>query len=255
MIWIAFLAGSAAVIIASVFLWWRRNVFVVLIYDYQKGLSYRQGRLIGVVNAGRYHVVHTYSSIVPVDMRKTHIFMPAQEIFTRDRIFIKVTLDGFYQVADVLRAHHLSDYSSREFYTMIQVALRNTISSLTLDEVLDRRKELGANLEETMRATAHELGLELSSIVIKDILVPASVRKAYAGLLEAQKEAQKKLEQARGEQAVLRNLANSSAMYDKNPMLLQARLIQALGTGANSIVFNGDHSMRIDPQTPPTKSK
>lgn len=249
MIWIPFLAGSAAIIIASAVLWWQRNVFVVLVYDYQKGLLYRHGHLIGLVDAGRYRVVHTYSSIIPVDMRKTHIFIPAQEIFTRDRIFIKVTLDGFYQVADVIRAHHLSDYSSREFYTMVQVALRNTISSLTLDEVLDRRKELGANLEEAMRVPAQELGLELSSIVIKDILMPASVRKAYAGILEAQKEAQKKLEQARGEQAVLRNLANSSAIYDKNPMLLQARLIQALGSGANSIVFNTVDGLRSETRT------
>ena len=55
--------------------------------------------------------------------------------------------------------------------------------------------------------------------------------------------------QARGEQAVLRNLANSSAMYDRNPMLLQARLIQTLSTGANTIVFKAGEGLSVSPES------
>lgn len=103
--------------------------------------------------------------------------------------------------------------------------------------------------EKYVQSSTEELGLSVESITIKDIIVPASIRRAYAGILEAQKEARKKLEQARGEQAVLRNLANSSAMYDKNPALLQARLIQALSSGHNSIVFNAKSGLTIEPNS------
>jgi hypothetical protein len=71
-------------------------------------------------------------------------------------------------------------------------------------------------------------------------MLPANLKRAFAGVLEAQKEAQRQLEKARGEQAVLRNLANSSAMYASNPMLLQARLVQVLDGGNNNVVFKTD---------------
>ena len=74
-------------------------------------------------------------------------------------------------------------------------------------------------------------------------MLPTNIKKAFSGILEEQKEAQRQLEKARGEQAVLRKLANVSGLYDVNPMLPQARLIQALSAGNNSVVFNADHKI------------
>ena len=45
---------------------------------------------------------------------------------------------------------------------------------------------------------------------------------------------------ARGEQAVLRNLANAAKLFDGNPSLLQARLIQTLAQGGNTVVFGNE---------------
>lgn len=79
-------------------------------------------------------------------------------------------------------------------------------------------------------------------------MLPANLKKAFAGILEAKKEAQKQLEKARGEQAVLRNLANSSAMFDGNPMLLQARIIQSLSNGNNTVIFNAPDNDIVVPK-------
>jgi hypothetical protein len=85
----------------------------------------------------------------------------------------------------------------------------------------------------------------VSGLAVRDVMLPANLKKAYSGALEAQKEAQKNLEKARGEQAVLRSLANSSKLYEEHPSLLQARVIQALANGNNSIVFGADDKMSI----------
>jgi regulator of protease activity HflC (stomatin/prohibitin superfamily) len=241
----AFILGLLIVAFLAALLWAKKNIWITIIYDYEKGLLYRNGHFLGVVSEGRYVSIRSFSSVERVDMRKTTLFVPAQEVFTKDKIFVKITLGGQYRIVDPIKARHLSAHSDTELYSRVQMILRDEVASFDLDEFLEKRKEVAGRIEKIIQNTTEELGLEVESIVIKDVIVPASIRKAYAGILEAKKEAHKKLEQARGEQAVLRNLANSSAMYDKNPMLLQARLIQALSNGTNTIVFKASEGFSL----------
>ena len=77
-------------------------------------------------------------------------------------------------------------------------------------------------------------------------MLPANLKKAFSGIIEAKKEAQTQLEKARGDQAVLRNLANAAGLYDANPQLLQARIIQTLANGNNTIVFGANEKPVIN---------
>lgn len=244
---LAVLALLVATFLVALF-WARKNVWVTIIYDYEKGLHYRNGKFLGIVNEGRYFSIRPFSSIESVSMRKNSLFIPAQEVFTKDKIFIKITLGGEYRIVDPVKARHLSAHSDTELYSRLQIILRDEVALLDLDEFLEKRKDVAGRIEKIIQNITEELGLDVESIVIKDVIVPASIRKAYAGILEAKKEAHKKLEQARGEQAVLRNLANSSAMYEKKPMLLQARLIQALSSGTNTIVFKASEGLSVSPE-------
>jgi regulator of protease activity HflC (stomatin/prohibitin superfamily) len=244
-----FIFGLLILALLAAFFWARKNVWITIIYDYEKGLRYRNGQFLGVVNEGRYFSIRPFSSIERIDMRKTTLFVPAQEVFTKDKIFVKITLGGQYRIVDPIKARHLSAHSDTELYSRVQMILRDEMASFDLDEFLEKRKEVADRIEKIIQSTTEKLGLEVESIIIKDVIVPASIRKAYAGIIEAKKEAQKKLEQARGEQAVLRNLANSSAMYDKNPMLFQARLIQALSSGTNMIVFKAGEGLSLPHET------
>lgn len=245
---LALLAGLV-VLGLSAHWWWKRNVQITIVHDFEKALLYRRGTLSGVLDAGRYYTIRTYAKIVPVDMRKSPLFVPAQEVLTKDKIQIKLTVSGFHQVIDVVRARHLSGCSSDELRDTIQKILRLHTSELTLDEILEQRQGCDGKFAAAMAEKAPDLGFAVFDLGVKDIMIPAGMRKAYAGILETRKEALRKLEQARGEQAVLRNLANSSAMYDRNPMLLQARLIQALSTGANTIVFKAGEGLSVSPES------
>ena len=233
--------------------WAWKMTFITTLYDSEKGLNYRNGRLVGLVGEGRYVSIRSFSSIERVDLRKQSLYIPAQEVFTKDKIFLKVMLGGQYRIVDPVRARHVSAHAETEFYSWVKMTLRNEVALLTIDEFLDGRKEVSNRIEKIVQASTEELGLVVELLEIKDIIVPASIRRAYASVLEAKKEAQKKLEQARGEQAVLRNLANSSAMYDKNPMLLQARLIQTLANGSNSIVFKAEQGLGLSSDIKQTK--
>ncbi len=127
------------------------------------------------------------------------------------------------------------------------------VQSLDLEALLGDRREINAQLQSALSAKASAVGLDLREISIRDIMLPAALKKAFGGLLEAQKEAQVAVEKARGEQAVLRSLANSARLYAEHPTLVSARLLQALDTGAHTLVLNAGGD--VPPAVLPKKGK
>lgn len=212
----------------------------VIVFDYQKAMLYKKGALTKMLGTGKHYYFKNNAVIKVVDIRKSLINLAGQEILTKDNVSVKITLAGFYNVSDPLKAIQSSVDYTAELYSVAQLALRNLVASVTIDQLLEKKGEIDAQLLADIAEKASAFGLTVSMLAVKDIMLPTNLKKAFSGILEAQKEAQRQLEKARGEQAVLRNLANSSTMYDSNPMLLQARLIQSLSTGNNSIVFNAD---------------
>ena len=86
---------------------------------------------------------------------------------------------------------------------------------------------------------ASELGLNLISADVKDIMFPGEMKKVFAQVVKAQKEGQAALERARGETAALRNLANAARTLDDNPNLLQLRALQALSDSSGNTLVLG----------------
>ncbi len=232
------------VIIGIGFMLWRK-LSVVTVYEYQKGLFYKNGKLDRIVDAGTYRFLETINKIEVVDTRKRELLISGQEILTRDNIGVRVSVVGSVQIVDPTKAIHQSENYLGDIYKFGQLAMRDAVGAVTLDELLDNKTQFDAQIQQKVALAAAELGAVVSGLAVRDIMLPANLKKAYSGVLEAQKEAQKNLEKARGEQAVLRSLANSAKMYDEMPALLQARVIQALGTGNNSIVFGADDKVNI----------
>jgi regulator of protease activity HflC (stomatin/prohibitin superfamily) len=162
---------------------------------------------------------------------------------------VRVTLVGQFQIVDVQLAVREIASHQAELYTMTQLAVRDHVGNMTLEEILQRKPDLDAMLLKTVAERAKTLGLTILALAVRDVMLPANLKKAFSGALEAQKEAQRQLEVARGEQAVLRSLANSAKLYETNPTLMQARIIQALSTGNNSIVFGADEKITLKPKT------
>lgn len=236
-IFILFFAGG--------WFFWRRFFTTLVVYEFQTALLYKDGHFVEVLGPGKHRYPAWEKSVKILDVRRNLVTLPGQEVLTKDDVSIKISLAGFYQVSDPVKACHQSvDYVS-EFYNIAQIALRNIVSVVTIDELLERKSDIDARLLEGVSAAASDIGLTVSALSVRDIMLPSNLKKAFSGILEARKDAQKQLEKARGEQAVLRNLANSSGMYEGNPMLFQARLIQALSTGNNSIVLGVDENSAL----------
>jgi regulator of protease activity HflC (stomatin/prohibitin superfamily) len=211
----------------------------VIVYEYQKGLKYSQGRYDGTLDPGQYWIVSLFSSNVPVDVRPEFITIQGQDVLSADGVTLKVSLATEFQVVDPNAAINKNANFRTGLYLTLQMALREIVGKEKIDSLLENRAGISSKLMELTSAKASELGLKLISADLKDIMFPGEMKRAFSQVVKAQKEGQAALERARGETAALRNLSNAARIMDDNPNLLQLRALQALADSSGNTLVLG----------------
>jgi regulator of protease activity HflC (stomatin/prohibitin superfamily) len=211
----------------------------VTVYEFEVGLRYHDGRFTGVVQPGAYWVWTPSTSIRRVDTRTLFRSVQGQELVTSDGISVKISLALIQRVVDpALAVHGVEDYVAAT-YTIAQVALREVVAGLTVDELLARRSEVGAEVLGKTSESVRALGVELDAVSVKDLMLPAATKRILNQVVEARQRGLATLEKARGETAALRALANAARMVESNPALLQLRLLQQLESTSGNTVLVG----------------
>jgi len=210
----------------------------VTVYEYERGLRYRNGRFTGILDPGRYKLPR-YTQVTKVDVRPAYKVVSGQEILTSDSISVKASVTARYEIADPMKAVNGIQCYEQALYLELQVALREVISSVTIEEVLGGRAGFGKNLLQIASGPVEELGLELISVEIRDIMFPGALKQTFAQVAEARQEGLAALERARGESAAIRTMANAARLIDKSPGLGQLRMLQALAESkGNTLILN-----------------
>jgi regulator of protease activity HflC (stomatin/prohibitin superfamily) len=217
----------------------RPFVRVVTVYDYQRGLRYRMGRFSGLVGAGPHISYRGFNEIRVIDARPTSLTVAGQEILTADGVALKVSLTARYVIADPLAALTGDQDYLRALYVALQAGLRDAIAGRTADDILAARGELGPAAGAAVASDLARIGVELLGVDVRDVMVPGDLKRAFAGIVAARREAEAALERARGETAALRSLANAGRLVDDNPGLLQLRLLQQLEASSGNTVVIG----------------
>jgi regulator of protease activity HflC (stomatin/prohibitin superfamily) len=225
---------------------WLLSVFQrIVIYEYERGLKYRRGRFVGLLEPGSYWYWRYNVTVTKIDVRPRYESVTGQEVLSADNIGLKASLAAKYEIADPYVAMNRIENYAAALHLELQIALRGIVSATEIDEILAKRQDIGAQIHAQAESKAQELGLRLLSVELKDVMFPGDLKKVFAQVVQARKEGQAALERARGETAALRNLANAAKMLEDNPALLQLRVLQVLGEGSgNSVVLTAS------PQTP-----
>lgn len=229
----------------------RPAVRVVTINDYQRGLRFRGGRLIGLVAPGTHVSIRPYSDILVLDGRPTSLTVPGQEILTADGVALKVSLSARYVVADAIAAFTNDQSYVSALYQELHAGLRDAISTRTVDDILTTRADIGAEIAGGVASELARIGVELLQVDVRDVMVPGELKRAFAGIVAARREGEIALERARGETAALRSLANAGRMLDDNPGLLQLRVLQHVGATSGNTVMLGLGGADGRPPAPP----
>jgi len=209
------------------------------VFEFERGLRYRNGRFAEVLAPGRYWYSKRTGRITKVDVRPVILPIPGQELLTSDGIAVKVSVLANYEVADVALATNKVQNYVQGIYSAVQVAVREEVAALTIEQLIAARSELGKRLLNRSTEPLSEFGVALRSVDLRDVMLPGDIKRAFAQELAARKEGAATLEKARGETAALRNLANAARMLEDNPALYQLRLLQQIGGSSGNTVVVG----------------
>lgn len=215
----------------------RATVHLVTVYDYERGLHYRRGRLKGLVDPGTHLSVPPFTEVRVLDIRPSFVTIEGQEVLTSDGVPLKVSLAARYVVGDPVAAVTGDQSFARALHLELQLGLREVIAAGTVDSVLASRAAVGPAVLELVASKLARVGIEVLSVDVRDLMVPGDLKRVFAGVVAARKEGEATLERVRSETAALRNLANAGRMVEDNPGLLQLRMLQQLGTSSGNTVM------------------
>ena len=197
---------------------------------HEAGLLFIDGKLTERLPPGRhaFWAVGRTVKIQKVDTRPTPLEVTAQEILTKDRVGIRVTLTAFTRVIDPEKAVLASGDVSNTVYRLVQFAIREAVATRTLDEILAARDTIDREVREFVTARAGNLGVEIGEIGVKDVILPGDVRELLNKVVEAERTAKANLIRRQEETAATRSLLNTARLMEDNPLLLRLKELEAL---------------------------
>jgi regulator of protease activity HflC (stomatin/prohibitin superfamily) len=229
---------------------------------HEAGLLFVDGKLIERLPAGRhaFWAVGRTVKIQKVDTRPTPLEVTAQEILTKDRVGIRVTLTAFTKVIDPEKAALAAGDVANTLYRLVQFAIREAVATRTLDEILAARDTIDREVRVFVTERAGDLGVEIGEIGVKDVILPGDVRELLNKVVEAERTAKANLIRRQEETAATRSLLNTARLMEDNPLLLRLKELEALeklvekvgridlhaGTGANGfdVLLQNLYSLR-----------
>lgn len=199
--------------------------------DHQRGLEFVQGQFTRILGPGRYaYWVHSESRVRVqlVDMRREQLAIPGQEVLTRDKVSLRLTLSAEFAVVDPVLASKVVGVVRDSVYLMVQLAARDYLAGKRLDELLEGRNEMSEFMHVQVAKEAASLGVHVERVGIKDIVLPGEMRTLLNRVIEAEKEAAANVILRREETAATRSLANTARVMADHPVLLRLKELEAM---------------------------
>jgi regulator of protease activity HflC (stomatin/prohibitin superfamily) len=225
---------TAAIVLWAWVVGWKTFNHAFIVPEGYAGLLYRKGVFVELLGPGRHIRWGRFWTLDAADTRKAYLPIAAQEILTADNVSVKLTLMVAYQVTDPVKAAHATQRWHDDVYNAAQAALRAVIGGIASDALLAQRVNIAAQLLERVQPQTAPVGVTVQAVEVKDVMLPADLKRAFAEVLKAKQEGQAALERARGESAALRNLANAARVLEGNPALMNLRVLQSLSAAQNA---------------------
>jgi regulator of protease activity HflC (stomatin/prohibitin superfamily) len=206
---------------------------------WERAVVVRSGVLNRIEEAGR-HRRRRHEVWHIVDLRPRWLTLATQEVLTADGLQVRVTPVALYRIVDPEAWLTESDQPAAALYTLAQLALRDALAGIGMDEVLAARDGLLDTARAELAESATRVGAELLEFHVRDVTLPAELRSAYSETARAKEEGRAKLERARADAAALRSMANAAQVLEAHPALLELRAIEAAGARGQFIVRIGD---------------
>ncbi len=201
---------------------------VRVVNQYERGVVFVLGRLIGPKGPGIFYIPPIISRMVRVDLRVVTIEVAPQEVITRDNVTVKVSaVIYFYVVHPNDAVNQVVDFL-RSTVQIAQTTLRNVLGQSELDELLAQRETINQKLQTIIDEHTGRWGVKVTAVEIKDVELPQTMQRAMAKQAEAEREKRAKVLHAQGEFQAAQTLADAAEVIATEPAALQLRYLQTL---------------------------
>jgi regulator of protease activity HflC (stomatin/prohibitin superfamily) len=207
-----------------------KQLTTLLIPEGHVGLVFKDGELFAQLQPGRYAFWKEFARVDfhVLEMREVMLDVAGQEIMTADKVTLRLNAVVTFRVADAARAVRQVDDFKQALYRHAQLVLRGVVGTRELDRLLVEKDAMARELEDGLRARAEELGLNLVSVGVRDVMLPGEMRELLNKVTEAKKAAEASLITRREETAAMRSQANTAKLLEGNPTLMRLRELEAL---------------------------
>ncbi len=201
---------------------------VRLIYEYERGLVFTLGKYAGMREPGLTLVIPILQTMVKVDMRIKTAEIPRQEVMTKDNIPMLVNAVVYFKVIKPEDAIiKIEDYAfAIRQYT--QAALRDVIGNSEMDFVLTEREQIAESIKEIVDSETDGWGIDVESIKIQELELPAEMKRAMAQQAEAERERRAVIIASQGELEASERLQEAAEMMARSPGAMHLRTLQTI---------------------------
>ncbi len=214
----------AAIVIVVLFLY----SAVKILNEYERGVIFRLGRVIGAKGPGLILLMPVIDKMVRVDLRVVAMDVPPQDVITRDNVSIKVSAVLYFRVLDPNRAIVSVENYLYATSQLSQTTLRSTCGQAELDDLLSEREKINAHIQEILDKDTEPWGIKVVKVEIKHIDLPQEMQRAMAKQAEAERERRAKIIGAEGEFQAAQKLSDAAKIISEQPVALQLRFLQTL---------------------------
>lgn len=199
-----------------------------IINQYERGIVLTLGRYSRTLSPGLKLMIPIVESMTKVDVRTTPMDVPKQEVITKDNVTVNVDAIVYFRVLDPKKAVLETTNYIYATSSFAQTALRDVTGNFDLDELLSKRDEISSKIKEIVDIQTDKWGIDIESVKLQNIELPADMKRAMAKQAEAERERRAAIISSEGEKAAASAVAAAAALLAKTPGGLNIRTLQTL---------------------------
>ncbi|HEX2904874.1 MAG TPA: slipin family protein [Jatrophihabitans sp.] len=201
---------------------------VRIVQQYQRGVLFRFGRLVGERAPGIRFIIPFVDVLHRVSLRVVTMPIQSQGIITRDNVSVDVSAVAYFKVVDATRSVVAIENVYAAIDQIAQTTLRKVVGQHSLDQTLAETDKINLDILAILDVTTVEWGVQVTLVELKDIQLPESMKRAMARQAEAEREKRAKIINAEGESLAAAALGEASDTMMAHPLALQLRNLQTL---------------------------
>lgn len=205
---------------------------IQLANQWEKAVVLRLGKYKGLYGPGVFVITPLAETVAYwIDTRIITTSFTAEKTLTKDTVPVDVEAVLFWKVVDPQRAAlEVEDYKTAVSWAA-QTALREVIGRSNLAEMLEGREKLDLELQKIIEGRAEHWGIHVSSVEIRDVLIPNELQDAMSMQAQAERERQARVILGDSERQVAEKFEEAARTYQNNPTALHLRAMNMLYEG------------------------